>query len=108
MIRRPPRSTLFPYTTLFRSPGLHRHGAWGGGVPARLSRGADPGCDDAVPRPRGLRAGAEYRRGSCCPGLRERVRRNPWNLAVPAVILATAGVAARPAGAVLALLRGAR
>src|SRR5258708_21837130 len=32
MIRRPPRSTLFPYTTLFRSPGghhpaLHRRGA---------------------------------------------------------------------------------
>src|SRR3712207_9007334 len=30
MIRRPPRSTLFPYTTLFRSPrvervGLHHH-----------------------------------------------------------------------------------
>src|SRR3712207_6990233 len=25
MIRRPPRSTLFPYTTLFRSPG-HRRG----------------------------------------------------------------------------------
>src|SRR4051812_50004232 len=24
MIRRPPRSTLFPYTTLFRSPGAHR------------------------------------------------------------------------------------
>src|SRR3712207_7768793 len=24
MIRRPPRSTLFPYTTLFRSPGQHR------------------------------------------------------------------------------------
>src|SRR2546427_4634841 len=23
MIRRPPRSTLFPYTTLFRSPQLH-------------------------------------------------------------------------------------
>src|SRR3712207_1142439 len=23
MIRRPPRSTLFPYTTLFRSPGWH-------------------------------------------------------------------------------------
>src|SRR2546430_9233867 len=32
MIRRPPRSTLFPYTTLFRSdeavlPPRHRHGA---------------------------------------------------------------------------------
>src|SRR2546430_12320995 len=25
MIRRPPRSTLFPYTTLFRSPGRERH-----------------------------------------------------------------------------------
>src|SRR3712207_8492421 len=24
MIRRPPRSTLFPYTTLFRSPGRER------------------------------------------------------------------------------------
>src|SRR5438445_4906418 len=27
MLRRPPRSTLFPYTTLFRSPGaFHRDG----------------------------------------------------------------------------------
>src|SRR3712207_7826250 len=26
MIRRPPRSTLFPYTTLFRSGGLQRGG----------------------------------------------------------------------------------
>src|SRR5256885_3842446 len=25
MIRRPPRSTLFPYTTLFRSPGYFSH-----------------------------------------------------------------------------------
>src|SRR2546429_7666650 len=25
MIRRPPRSTLFPYTTLFRSSGRYRH-----------------------------------------------------------------------------------
>src|SRR3712207_8101197 len=25
MIRRPPRSTLFPYTTLFRSPQPHPH-----------------------------------------------------------------------------------
>src|SRR3989475_9702446 len=27
MIRRPPRSTLFPYTTLFRSNALHAAGA---------------------------------------------------------------------------------
>src|SRR5258707_7308116 len=32
MIRRPPRSTLFPYTTLFRSPTFVRYHA----VPARL------------------------------------------------------------------------
>src|SRR2546425_9429548 len=36
MIRRPPRSTLFPYTTLFRSPDVH----WF--VPVELSKkGAD-------------------------------------------------------------------
>src|SRR5258707_2502748 len=29
MIRRPPRSTLFPYTTLFRSPVRHGHGVPG-------------------------------------------------------------------------------
>src|SRR5256885_8635874 len=28
MIRRPPRSTLFPYTTLFRSPDRHRVWRW--------------------------------------------------------------------------------
>src|SRR3712207_9594521 len=30
MIRRPPRSTLFPYTTLFRSEKLHQHTFWQG------------------------------------------------------------------------------
>src|SRR6266545_1995540 len=41
MIRRPPRSTLFPYTTLFRSELLGQHredlrrGVDGGGVVAR-------------------------------------------------------------------------
>src|SRR2546430_10143389 len=28
MIRRPPRSTLFPYTTLFRSPARTRRANW--------------------------------------------------------------------------------
>src|SRR3712207_8800102 len=28
MIRRPPRSTLFPYTTLFRSPRVHDAEPW--------------------------------------------------------------------------------
>src|SRR5256885_6089339 len=31
MIRRPPRSTLFPYTTLFRSCGRGTHASWHGG-----------------------------------------------------------------------------
>ena len=31
MIRRPPRSTLFPYTTLFRSYALLLNGIWGWG-----------------------------------------------------------------------------
>src|SRR2546422_5808887 len=41
MIRRPPRSTLFPYTTLFRSPRPFRVG------PRGSDGGADPCCPDA-------------------------------------------------------------
>src|SRR5690349_24189441 len=37
MIRRPPRSTLFPYTTLFRSPPV-RANACGSGRPLTSSR----------------------------------------------------------------------
>src|SRR5258707_15885051 len=36
MIRRPPRSTLFPYTTLFRSYGYLPGGASGGILPASM------------------------------------------------------------------------
>src|SRR3712207_6949613 len=35
MIRRPPRSTLFPYTTLFRSAAPRVRGRWGWEVPRR-------------------------------------------------------------------------
>src|SRR2546430_4446087 len=44
MIRRPPRSTLFPYTTLFRSgpgtepPGTERHRRHRGAVPGDRAR----------------------------------------------------------------------
>src|SRR5690348_18037431 len=57
MIRRPPRSTLFPYTTLFRSsaarhPGLDAAGAgWAGGLPP-----AAPGTPDADPDADGARS----------------------------------------------------
>src|SRR3712207_7282123 len=40
MIRRPPRSTLFPYTTLFRSP-LVGHQAVPAGVPGAGQRPGD-------------------------------------------------------------------
>src|SRR5256885_1760543 len=35
MIRRPPRSTLFPYTTLFRSPVVGHRDGESDGVPGR-------------------------------------------------------------------------
>src|SRR3712207_7212282 len=41
MIRRPPRSTLFPYTTLFRSYNLYGH------VQGTVGK-ASPGVDDGV------------------------------------------------------------
>src|SRR3712207_7158939 len=60
MIRRPPRSTLFPYTTLFRSPADRlrdlrpRHAGNGrGGTP----RGHSRPVPEPAPR-RGQRAGA--------------------------------------------------
>src|SRR2546426_5002198 len=46
MIRRPPRSTLFPYTTLFRSRGPAVHERDGG---LRVRAAALPGTRPAVP-----------------------------------------------------------
>src|SRR3712207_6893271 len=70
MIRRPPRSTLFPYTTLFRSPpgargvaraGLPRHPL--GRVPPREAaddaRARDGADDRPLPRRRGPRLRSE-------------------------------------------------
>src|SRR2546421_4653507 len=45
MIRRPPRSTLFPYTTLFRSPRRCRDG---GGY-SNIHRGRCVASPDSVP-----------------------------------------------------------
>src|SRR3712207_8062734 len=50
MIRRPPRSTLFPYTTLFRSAAgaAHRHAADQAGQPVRQAgAGVQVGLDQA-------------------------------------------------------------
>src|SRR5256886_6041673 len=53
MIRRPPRSTLFPYTTLFRSPGASAGGS---------ARGSLPGHAGSQRRPR-AGGGAGFRWG---------------------------------------------
>src|SRR5258707_8844105 len=53
MIRRPPRSTLFPYTTLFRSPRVRRGG--------RAARGGGRQRDLARARPRSVRDAARQR-----------------------------------------------
>src|SRR3712207_9098201 len=42
MIRRPPRSTLFPYTTLFRSQHLRARRRGGQGLGRRRQQGARP------------------------------------------------------------------
>src|SRR5260370_4852925 len=60
MIRRPPRSTLFPYTTLFRSPGprsgdRYRHPCLGLPPPCRVllrGRAGDGGLAARRRRPR--------------------------------------------------------
>src|ERR1017187_5997676 len=53
MIRRPPRSTLFPYTTLFRS-GHHRYHTNHRERPIILAVPARRGCHETRHCPRGL------------------------------------------------------
>src|SRR3712207_9293440 len=67
MIRRPPRSTLFPYTTLFRSSFKHTSSADGGRGPPwpyPRTRGQSPGGahakQDHAGRPGGLPRSEEH------------------------------------------------
>src|SRR3712207_7402793 len=78
MIRRPPRSTLFPYTTLFRSPRrlARAHGLPLAPVPADEGRagaargGAEPRVEPAPRRPRLVDARARV--GARCGAGRDR------------------------------------
>src|SRR3712207_8423439 len=60
MIRRPPRSTLFPYTTLFRSQVVEHRGDGLGARPACQDRHREPGaahgCHDRELDDRGAEA----------------------------------------------------
>src|SRR3712207_9540151 len=67
MIRRPPRSTLFPYTTLFRSRGLPLRRRAGG---RRHPRPDLPRADRGTPGPRAGPPGAGRRRAD--RGLQDR------------------------------------
>src|SRR3712207_7585219 len=58
MIRRPPRSTLFPYTTLFRSPARDRT--------SFAAAGAATPCSPAAPPTRWSRATAGPTRVTSC------------------------------------------
>src|SRR5690242_21298990 len=67
MIRRPPRSTLFPYTTLFRSlPGQRRalHGRLDVPGPRRPGRQREPGAAGRPAVGRGVRGADQERRRS--------------------------------------------
>src|SRR2546422_2005801 len=81
MIRRPPRSTLFPYTTLFRSvapASLASAGRAGAGGPLRP--GGPLGARRRLPHPAG-RGGSRGRRGRCVPagvGPHRSARRAAW------------------------------
>src|SRR3712207_8271079 len=60
MIRRPPRSTLFPYTTLFRS----RAGLCGGLQPRRAAPGLGGSRQDASPLGHSVRPGDRRAEGA--------------------------------------------
>src|SRR3712207_7023367 len=58
MIRRPPRSTLFPYTTLFRSSGALNESysdIWGETVDLHNAMDGEGGTNNAQPAPNGQR-----------------------------------------------------
>src|SRR2546430_16150044 len=65
MIRRPPRSTLFPYTTLFRSAcaGVPEAPSGAGGADGRSAAGIDPG-----------KSGGRRESGRITPEIVERLR----------------------------------
>src|SRR2546430_3455374 len=81
MIRRPPRSTLFPYTTLFRSrdttarpharsPGERGHPAVGTTAPSAVSRQRAARCPVAAPDPRARLCAGAGCRGACAQARR--------------------------------------
>src|SRR2546427_2089848 len=100
MIRRPPRSTLFPYTTLFRSLCLRDPTAGSAPQHHSLSLEGVPG--------QGRMAGADAARdetglhlAALGQAVRRALRARPWiNSAATADVPSPAGADASPAGAI--------
>src|SRR5438093_13397316 len=91
MIRRPPRSTLFPYTTLFRSPEMAR-------APARaVPRAHGVGALGALARPPAVARRGDRGRRDCAPHLPGDA--DPARPAGHELVPARVRVRAGPAGA---------
>src|SRR5689334_23513939 len=86
MIRRPPRSTLFPYTTLFRAPAHRSSARAGEGTPDAAGGAARSRAPAAAPSP-----GAALAHEGALPGARPGAFRArgprilPLHLADPAL-----------------------
>src|SRR5256886_10341228 len=80
MIRRPPRSTLFPYTTLFRSPRKQNFGSAGSGTLGHLAA-------DSVNRRLGLGATHIPYKGSTPAAIDLSGGQIDWMMDTPAAVL---------------------
>ena len=90
MIRRPPRSTLFPYTTLFRSPPPHPPGQSGRNLLVRAPKlhGPSPQSHSGDPSARRLDTlrspicvpSVSGRRDPRCAPASAKTPRSPWRL----------------------------
>src|SRR5258707_3853136 len=74
MIRRPPRSTLFPYTTLFRSRLRSSARTGGTGIGCR----ADPGCPPGGTRSEEHTSELQSRQYLVCRLLLEKKKKNGY------------------------------
>src|SRR5256884_7589872 len=110
MIRRPPRSTLFPYTTLFRSAGVTRAALVARHEPFRVCalEARDP---ERAARAAAERLAARAERGLACAlagsGSPERLVCASWRVGArgPSVRLATIPLKRPPGGALETLER---
>src|SRR5438132_8859807 len=108
MIRRPPRSTLFPYTTLFRSnrfPDQAFDGFPQFNIPAGAPP-ANPGCDPSLPPPNDCQPSlanpiTSFHLNTACienPSPSWNESHTDWNLANPVSATATLDGFVRAAG----------